>query len=120
MEIDVVQTVIPAGQALSPEVDIGTKSLVAISLPANWTAEAGLSFSVSFDGGDTWGELVDNTNTAITVPPVTIENDLPAQIAVNPAQWQGITALKIRSGTAADPVNQVDAVTVSLVTRLVS
>lgn len=120
MEIDTVQVAIAAGQSLSAPVNIGTKSLVAISLPANWTAEAGLSFSVSFDGGDPWGELVDNTNTAITVPPVTIENDLPAQIAVNPAQWQGVTALKVRSGTAAEPVNQVDAVTVSLITRLVS
>lgn len=119
MEIDTVQAAIAAGQSLSGQVNIGTKSLVAISLPSNWS-EAGLSFSVSFDGGDTWGELVDNTNTAITVPAVAIAGGNPAQIAVNPAQWQGITALKIRSGTAADPVNQVDAVTVSLVTRLVS
>jgi hypothetical protein len=118
VEIDTVEVVIAAGQALSPEVDIGTKSLVAISLPPNWTA-AGLSFQASFDG-ETWGELVDTTNTAITVAAVAIAGGNPAQIAVNPAQWQGIAALKIRSGTSGAPVNQVNAVTITLITRLVS
>jgi len=99
-------------------VDIGTKSLVAISLPSNWS-EAGLSFQVSFDG-ESWGELVDTTNTAITVPAVAIAGGKPAQIAVNPAQWQGVAALKIRSGTSGAPVDQVAAVTISLITRLVS
>jgi hypothetical protein len=119
VEIDTVQAQIAAGESLSAEVDIGTKSLVGISVPNNFTA-AELSFQVSFDGGETWGELVDNTNTAITIPTVTIENDLPAQIAINPAQWQGIAALKIRSGTSGAPVNQVNAVTITLITRLVS
>jgi hypothetical protein len=118
VEIDTVQAQIAAGESLSAEVDIGTKSLVGISVPNNFTA-AELSFQVSFDG-ETWGELVDNTNTAITIPTVTIENDLPAQIAVNPEQWQGIAALKIRSGTSGAPVNQVNAVTITLITRLVS
>jgi hypothetical protein len=118
VEIDTVEVVIAAGQALSPAIDIGTKSLVAISLPPNWTT-AGLSFQISFDG-ETWGELVDSTNTAISIPEVTIENDLPAQIAVNPEQWQGVTALKVRSGTSGAPVDQVNAVTLTLITRLVS
>jgi hypothetical protein len=115
-EIDYIPVTIASGTALSPEVDIGTKSLVAIAVPSTWIA-AGISFQASFDGGVTWAELVDQTATAIQVSSITGAQ----QIAVDPTKLRGVTALKVRSGTAAAPVNQTagGGVTLTLVTRLV-
>lgn len=107
---------IASGQALSAEVDIGGWTLVGIVVPSNWTT-AGLSFQASADGGITWGELQDQTATAIGVS--SIAGGTQVFIAIDPTKLRGVRSLKVRSGTAAVPVNQTNTVTLQLLTRFV-
>jgi hypothetical protein len=118
MEVDVIQATIAAGTALSAEVDIGSKSLVGLLIPANWTtALGGISFQVSPDGGATWGELTTQAAAAYAISSVT-GGTLAYYVALDPATLKGVQALKIRSGTQAAPVNQTNTVTLQLITRL--
>jgi len=115
-EIDNIAGQIAAGQSLSAQINIGTKSLVGLVLPGNWSAAAGgISFQVSIDGGATWGELTTQAGAAYAIGFTAAG---AAYIAIDPATLRGIQSLKIRSGTAAAPVNQTNAVTLQLVTRI--
>ena len=102
--IEQAQVTIPNGQSLSPEVDIGPKTLVAIITPSQWVAAA-ITLQASPDGGATWYELVDQTGAAIGSSSVTGS----AFIAIDPTKLKGVVALKVRSGTLAVPVNQTNA-----------
>src|SRR5277367_6377924 len=114
-EIDNIQGVIQSGTSLSPEVDIGSKCLVALVLPANWVAAAGgISFQVSVDGGTTWNEL---TSVAGSAYSLAFTAAGAAYLAIDPATLRGVQAIKIRSGTAASPVNQTNTVNLTLITR---
>lgn len=110
-----IPAVIAAGQSLSGEVDIGSAyTLVGIWMPAAWTA-ASLTFQVSPDGGTTW---LEHYNAAGIETIVTVAAG--QYVALDPALWRGVSALKIRSGTSASPVNQVAQATLNLVTRTVT
>lgn len=115
-EIDVLTVQISSGQSLSSEIDIGTKSLVGLLIPANWTT-AGLSFQVSPDGGTTYGELTTVSGTPYAIGSLT-GGTLAFYIAIDPTTLRGVVSIKLRSGTQASPVNQTSTVTVQLVTRL--
>jgi hypothetical protein len=116
-EVDNIQTSILAGASLSAQTDIGTKSVVGIVLPSNWTAAAaGITFQVSIDGGLTWNELLTVSGAAYTVAYTAAGG---AYIGLDPATLRGFPSLKVRSGTVGAPVNQTNAVTLQLVTRLV-
>jgi hypothetical protein len=110
-----VNAFIASGTALSAEVDIGGMTLVGIFVPAAWVT-AGISFQGTIDGS-TFGELVDQTNTAITVPSIT--GGAALFVALDPAKFRAVRALKVRSGTSGTPVNQTAAggVTLKLLTR---
>ena len=114
-EIDNITAQIAAGQSLSPQIDIGSKSLAGLQIPANWTT-ASLSFQVSVDGGTTWTELTTAAGAAFAIG--SLANGTPRYVAIDPTTLRGAQSLKIRSGTAAAPVNQTNAVTLTLVTRL--
>jgi hypothetical protein len=116
MEVDVIAVQIAAGQSLSAEVDIGTKSLVGLLIPTNWTT-AGLSFQVSPDGGATWGELTVVGGTPYAIGSVT-GGTLAYYVAIDPTTLVGAMALKVRSGTQAAPVAQTNTVNLQLITRL--
>ena len=105
---------ITSGTALSAQVDIGPKSLVGIVVPSTWTT-AGISFQASVDGGQTWGELEDQTATAIGVSSIT--GGTQVFVAFDPTKLRGVWSLKVRSGTAAVPVNQTGTVALTLVLR---
>jgi hypothetical protein len=110
--------IIAAGQALSPEVDLGGYGvLVAIMVPANWTT-AGISFQCSVDGGTTWGEVLDATSGNITIASLT-GGTLVYYLALDPARFRGVRSIKVRSGTQAAPVVQANQVTLQLVLRQV-
>jgi hypothetical protein len=111
-----VTAAIAAGASLSGQVNLGAKTLVGIVIPANWTT-AGLSFQASGDGGATFGELLDETATPKSVSSVT--SGAYTVIAVDPTKWRGINCIKIRSGTSAAPVVQVNAVAITLILRSV-
>lgn len=116
-DTDIRTTTIAAGAALSAQIDIGTKSLVGIVIPANWTP-APISFQVSMDGGTTWVEL---TPASTGVPYVTGGTNIAVStyVAIDPTILRGIASYKVRSGTAASAANQTSTVTLQLVTRMV-
>jgi hypothetical protein len=116
MEIDNITAQIAAGQSLSAQVNIGTKSLVGLVLPANWSAAAGgISLQASIDGGTTWGEVT----TAAGAPfAIGFTAAGAAYIAIDPTTLRGAVSYKIRSGTLSVPVPQTNTVTLTLVTRL--
>jgi hypothetical protein len=110
--------VIAAGTSLSPEVDLGSYgSLVGIQVPANWTTAA-LTFQNSVDGGVTWDEVWDIASGNLTVVSLA-GGTLVYNVALDPARFRGVRAVKVRSGTQATPVNQVNQVTLQLVLRQV-
>ena len=103
---------IASGTSLSGALVIGPDRPIAIGMPAAWTA-ASLTFEVSFDGGATWGPMYDKDGTEYTVV-----TDATRRIPLPPMDWAGITNLKIRSGTAAVPVNQGADRVITMVTRI--
>jgi hypothetical protein len=115
-EVDNIAASIASGQNLSAEIDIGSKSLVGILVPANWTT-AGLSFQVSPDGGATWAELTTVAGSPYAIGSLT-GGSLAYYVAVDPTTLRGAQAIKIRSGTQASPVAQANTVALQLVTRL--
>lgn len=115
-EVDVLTVQIASGTALSPEIDIGNKSLVGLLIPTNWTT-AGLSFQVSPDAGVTFGEVTTVAGTPYAIGSVT-GGTLAYYVAIDPTTLVGAMAFKVRSGTQAAPVNQAATVTLQLVTRL--
>jgi hypothetical protein len=118
-EIDTQTVQIAAGQNLSGEIDIGSKGLVGIGVPANWTT-AGLSFQVSTDGGNSWGELWDGTAGTEFVVPSLVGGTLQYYVGIDPTKLRGAQSFKIRSGTQAAPVTQVNLVTLTLITKIVT
>lgn len=110
-----LQTVtIGAGQALSPQVDLGAMTLVGIVTPAAWTA-AGLTFQISPDGGATWLEHYNSAGAETTFTVAASQ-----YIAVDPTLWRGVYSLQLRSGTAGTPVNQTGGATLTLVLKFVA
>lgn len=115
-EIDNITGQIAAGQSLSAQIDIGSKSLVGLQIPANWTT-ASLSFQVSADGGTTWNELTSSAGGAFAIG--SLANGTARYVAIDPTTLRGAQSIKLRSGTVGAPVNQTNTVTLTIVTRLV-
>lgn len=94
------QTVtIANGASLSNSVDLGGRALSAILMPAAWTAAA-LTFQASLDGV-TFFNLLDGAGAEITASAAA-----GSFIRLSINDWLALRYLKIRSGTAAIPVNQ--------------
>lgn len=106
---------IPSGQSLSNGALLGDYSLCGLLFPAVWTA-AGLTYQISFDGGTTFVNLNDSTGTEVALPASPAAGKY---FAIDPfnSSLTGITLLKLRSGTAAAPVNQAQDTTVIVVGR---
>jgi hypothetical protein len=102
---------IASGTALSAAISTGAHTLCGIIMPGAWTA-APLTFQVSPDGGTTWLELYDDTGNAVTIPAAANQfillQSLPNYL------WRGVNQVKVRSGTAAAPVNQVASAVITL------
>jgi hypothetical protein len=87
------------GTALSAAVDLTAFTLVAIQLPAGWTA-ASLTFQAANDNqnfGDVYDKSGEYTFLAV---------DVSRYLVCDPTAFAGIRYLKVRSGTGAAPVNQ--------------
>lgn len=106
------KAVIKSGTALSNAINVGTKVLCGIQMPAAWDA-ANLTFQVSYDSGVTWQDLYDGLGTEIAVTSPAAGKYL----AVDPSDYAGIVFLKVRSGTTGTPVNQTADRTIVLVSR---
>ncbi len=97
------QVVIDNGAALSDAVDLGGHTLVGIRMPAAWTA-AVMTFQAADPtgaGAGTFYEVYDSDGNDREYT-VTASDYIP----VDPGLWLGVQHLKVRSGTAASPVNQ--------------
>jgi hypothetical protein len=99
IDLEVFPATILSGTALSAAVNIGSKQIVGIAMPAAWTA-ASISLQVSLDGGTTWLELI---NTAGAVSYTVAASQF---LALDPATLHGVNAIKVRSGTSGSAVNQ--------------
>jgi len=102
---------IAASASLSSAVHIGGRwTLVGVKYPAAWTA-AVLSFQVSFDGVNFFN-LLDDAGSELTKTVAVSEfRELDA------SEFKTAIFLKVRSGTAASPVVQAAARTISLCKR---
>ena len=100
--------------SLSGAVPLGAFTLCGISMPAVW-ATAPISFQASPDGGTTWQNLFDSAGNEIVL---TVAAGQMIMMAAYPSyDWRGVNMLKVRSGTAAAPVNQSGGTVVNIVTR---
>jgi len=95
----VVQTIIASGTSLSPAVAVSNGRLIALQMPAAWTA-AVLTFQGSMDG-TTYTDLYDSLGSEISVTVAAAHG-----IALDVTAFAGWQWLKIRSGTGASAVNQ--------------
>lgn len=101
---------IASGQSLSGIVDLGGHALVAIRMPAAWTA-AVLTFQASDDDDDAFTDVY-----AADGIEVTAQAAASRWIAIAPPDFVSARYLKVRSGTAAAPVNQAAERVLRLVT----
>jgi len=112
--LDTIPVTIANGQSISAEADLGAKTLVGIAMPAAWTA-AVLTFQVTIDNGATWLEATTSAGAAFSFTVAAGQF-----IAVDPALWRGINAIKIRSGTSGTPVAQGSDRVLNLILRSVA
>jgi len=92
--------------ALSNAVYIAGNRLVAIEMPSAWTA-AKLTFQASWDGTTFTEVLIGATALELTVA--------ASQTIMLDVLFTGALYVKVRSGTAASPVNQAAARDVRLI-----
>jgi len=108
-----VSATITSGTALSSAAVVNGK-VSSITFPAAWTAAA-VTFQGSTDGGATYRDLFDivsGTATETTVSSASVTTlttptgGIQRNLRVSLVDWISYTHIKIRSGTAAAPVNQ--------------
>lgn len=111
--LDSAVATISSGQSLSSSVDLGGTRLFGIKMPAAWTA-ANITFQASFDGGATWVNMYDTYGNELTVTPAANRF-----ITIDPVNFAAVQLLRIRSGTAATPVNQAQNSDLTLILRTI-
>lgn len=99
---DVITTVtIPEDGSLTPAVYLGTKTLVGIETPAEWTA-ANLTLQAASTEGGTYKNVYDKAGNEYTITAAASR-----AIALSEDDLYGIGRwIKVRSGTGGTPVNQ--------------
>ena len=110
---EVITATIANGEALSGEIDLGGYQIGAIQMPAAWTA-ANITFTAATATGGTFQSLYDDSGLEVTVTAAAAECIALSSNALNLAPLRFI---KIRSGTAATPVNQGAARTIQLILK---
>jgi len=101
---------IASGASQSGAISVAPLVPIGIAMPDTWTT-AGLSFLVSVDG-TTFSALQSMTGE------VTAAAAASQYIALDPSTFIGIVSFKIRSGTAASPVNQGADRTLTIVSKV--
>lgn len=103
------QITIPSGASMTSEFTLHGKTLVGIVTPPTWSATE-LTFQVSIDG-TTFVDLYSDTAEVVAAA-------APSRyIALNPAAWCGVVAVKIRAGTTAAPITQAQQQTLTVSVR---
>lgn len=97
----VIQVVIPNGAALSTAVNLGTKTLVGVVMPAEWTA-ADLTLQAAVAEAGTFNNVYDKAGTEFTIDAAASRAiGLASDDLIGIGRW-----VKVRSGTSGTPVNQ--------------
>lgn len=106
------QVTIANGTSLSPAVYLGTGDLVAIQMPASWTA-AGLSFQGSVDGVNFFNlfdaqahEVIVDASAAIQIPMSMSTAAYTSAPTISSIDFRGCAWIKVRSGTSGSAVSQ--------------
>ena len=107
--LETLTATIENGGSLSGAVDLGGRKLVAIVMPSGWDA-ASLTFQASPDGVTYYNVYDSATERSLTV-------DSSRFLHVDMEDWLGVRFLKLRSGTAATPVDQTAARTFTLIVQ---
>lgn len=102
LDLEALSVTIASGASLSSAIGLGAKSFVGIAMPATWTA-ASITFQVSYDGS-TFLNLFDANGTEIMIASASAAASQAAMVDRN--LLRGAALIKVRSGTAAVPVNQ--------------
>ncbi len=103
---------ISSGQSLSSSVDIKDLPIVAIQMPAAWTA-ANLTFQGSSDGTNFF-DVYNLEGDEFRVVASTSR-----YIVLSPFEFQWARYIKVRSGTTGTPVTQGADRTLTIITRRV-
>jgi len=103
MPLTTSRLTIAAGQALSAPIDCSTGTVLAVTVPYNWT-RANISFQVSSDGVDYYDVVDENGREVLLTAMAGTCLTLGAE-----SYWKGMH-IKIRSGSKDNPVAQVNAV----------
>lgn len=118
-EIANIEVTISSGESLSTAAIAGyTKNsggnvvpvnyrLHAIEMPATWTSAV-----LTFQTGTSYKNMYDGLGAEYYITPVA-----GGSVPVNPEAFKAVTHIKVRSGTAASPVNQAGDRTITLVFR---
>lgn len=110
LDVALVAAAIASGSSLSPGVDLQGLHLCGLRMPAGWDA-ASVTLQVSYDG-QTWRDLYD-VNGEVAIPVAASRH-----VALELGRFVGIGSwVRVRSGTAAAPVNQSALRTIELVAR---
>lgn len=98
---------IASGQAVSNAINIEGLALLGIAFPAAWDAAA-----ITFEGsvnGTTWAPVYDDAGNELTIASGVVTTLTGKVVVAGGGALEKLAALyaiKIRSGTAASPVNQ--------------
>lgn len=113
-----VATIASGATGLSAAVHLGGPdrgtALVAIQMPATWVAA-----NLTFQAGETQSGTFYNVYAADGTE-VVVTASTSRWIILDPADFASVVWIKVRSGTAATPVDQTATRTINLITRLVS
>lgn len=99
--------------ATSSEVEIGGYKYMSLFMPATWTA-ANLTFQAATASGGTFYDLYDDAGNEVTVIAAGARAISVDMYAFN---FAPIRYIKFRSGTAATPVNQTAAKTITVILK---
>lgn len=111
MNLQFSPVVIASGASLSPEVDLGNFTLAGVIMPSGWDA-ANLTLQAKTANG-TATNVYDDSGSEVSITAAASR-----YILFWPAlDLTGLRHIKVRSGTAATPVNQTADRTLTLILR---
>ena len=111
-----VSCTIPSGASLSDEVNVGSRTIVGVIMPAGWDA-AGITFQALVREPSAnpkvpvFGNVQDESGTEFTIT-TPIQDEY---VAITATKLVALGRVKVRSGTAGAAVNQTANRTITLV-----
>lgn len=102
-KLSVQSATIASGAALAQEIDLRGWRIVAIQMPADWTAAA-LTFKSRPDSKGVSQSVYDSGGTEVSV--TAADDQYVVMLDADRVALEGLALTTVRSGTAGTPVNQ--------------